>query len=65
MKKLSIFYLLFAFAACKPATQSNTQAPTQTDKNKTVYTCSMHPEIKSNKPGMCPKCGMDLTEKQN
>ncbi|MCB8995512.1 MAG: copper-translocating P-type ATPase [Bacteroidales bacterium] len=26
----------------------------------TVYTCSMHPEIKRNKPGSCPKCGMDL-----
>ena len=26
----------------------------------TVYTCSMHPEIKSNKPGSCPICGMDL-----
>ena len=26
------------------------------------YTCSMHPEIISNKPGKCPKCGMDLTK---
>lgn len=25
-----------------------------------VYTCPMHPEIKSNKPGNCPKCGMKL-----
>ncbi len=25
-----------------------------------VYTCPMHPEIKSDKPGSCPKCGMDL-----
>ncbi len=24
------------------------------------YTCSMHPEIISDKPGKCPKCGMDL-----
>lgn len=30
-------------------------------KNKTQYTCPMHPEIISNKPGKCPKCGgMDL-----
>lgn len=28
-----------------------------------VYTCSMHPEITSNKPGKCPKCGMDLIKK--
>lgn len=24
------------------------------------YTCSMHPEIHSAKPGKCPKCGMNL-----
>jgi transcription initiation factor IIE alpha subunit len=27
---------------------------------KTMYTCSMHPEVRSDKPGKCPKCGMDL-----
>jgi hypothetical protein len=25
-----------------------------------VWTCPMHPEVKSDKPGSCPKCGMDL-----
>jgi RND family efflux transporter MFP subunit len=25
-----------------------------------IYTCLMHPEVKSDKPGKCPKCGMDL-----
>ncbi len=25
-----------------------------------TYTCSMHPEVKSDRPGSCPKCGMDL-----
>ena len=24
------------------------------------YTCPMHPEIKRNRPGMCPECGMNL-----
>lgn len=24
------------------------------------YTCPMHPEVISDKPGECPKCGMDL-----
>ncbi len=29
-----------------------------------IYTCPMHPEIHSTKPGNCPKCGMKLiTEK--
>ncbi len=25
-----------------------------------VYTCPMHPDVKSDKPGKCPKCGMTL-----
>ena len=25
-----------------------------------VYTCPMHPEVKQDHPGSCPKCGMDL-----
>jgi heavy metal translocating P-type ATPase len=29
-------------------------------KSGIVYTCPMHPEIKSDKPGSCPKCGMTL-----
>jgi len=28
--------------------------------NGKVYSCSMHPQIRSNKPGKCPICGMDL-----
>ena len=26
----------------------------------TVYTCSMHPEVRSTEEGSCPKCGMFL-----
>jgi uncharacterized protein involved in copper resistance len=29
----------------------------------TIYTCSMHPEVTSTKPGTCPKCGMTLVKK--
>jgi len=28
-----------------------------------VYTCPMHPEVQSDKPGKCPKCGMNLEKK--
>ncbi|WP_114822383.1 multicopper oxidase domain-containing protein [Chryseobacterium sp. KLBC 52] len=31
---------------------------------QTTYTCTMHPEIVSDKPGKCPKCGMELVEKE-
>jgi rubrerythrin len=30
-----------------------------------VYTCPMHPEVQSDKPGKCPKCGMTLVKKEN
>lgn len=33
-------------------------------KNGTLYTCPMHPEVKSDRPGKCPKCGMDLIPQQ-
>lgn len=29
-----------------------------------IYTCPMHPEVRSNKPGLCPKCGMYLVESE-
>lgn len=33
----------------------------QTTKDApTKYTCPHHPEVVSDKPGKCPKCGMDL-----
>jgi hypothetical protein len=33
---------------------------TQTKIQKDVYTCPMHAEVTSNKPGICSKCGMKL-----
>jgi hypothetical protein len=32
--------------------------------HKDIYTCPMHPEVQSNKPGTCLKCGMDLVKKE-
>ena len=29
-------------------------------KEETIWTCSMHPQIRMNKPGLCPICGMPL-----
>lgn len=28
-----------------------------------VYTCPMHPEVVSDRPGRCPKCGMELVKR--
>ena len=30
------------------------------EEEATVWTCSMHPQIKQDKPGLCPICAMDL-----
>lgn len=35
--------------------------PTVTGKAGTIWTCAMHPQIRSDKPGLCPLCAMDLT----
>ena len=35
-------------------------ADAQTQAAGTIYTCPMHPEIRQDHPGDCPKCGMAL-----
>lgn len=32
------------------------------EHKKDLYTCSMHPEIQQDRPGICPKCGMRLVK---
>jgi Cu+-exporting ATPase len=43
------------FVAVKPALQQEPPATAGT-----IYTCPMHPEIRQDHPGSCPKCGMTL-----
>ncbi len=38
----------------------STVPPIQAASSGTVYTCPMHPEIRRDRPGHCPKCGMAL-----
>jgi membrane fusion protein, copper/silver efflux system len=67
----SLFIILLIVALCEAAYifreqikgsgKSESPAVTASDKRKVLYyQCSMHPEVKSDKPGKCPICGMDL-----
>ena len=33
----------------------------EAEAESTTYTCSMHPQIRQDEPGLCPLCEMDLT----
>jgi len=63
MKKFMFLTVAFVisslaiFAQAKPVKKDSAQ-------HAVVYTCSMHPEVTSDKPGKCPKCGMTLVAKK-
>lgn len=76
MKKfisLIVFVLinLLIFQACSNdrSKQASNSLASQTDtsgltKGTVKYTCTMHPEVISDTPGFCPKCGMALVVKK-
>lgn len=44
----------------KPASQEKAPGVIEIKSAGTIFTCPMHPEIRQDHPGHCPKCGMAL-----
>lgn len=66
MKKLILMLAIgtLGFAANAQTTkEENKKEKTQMQKGSVYYTCPMHPDVKMDKPGKCPKCGMTLEKK--
>jgi P-type Cu+ transporter len=54
-------YLVPRTSKAPAAASANVQtASPQAASPGTIYTCPMHPEIRQDHPGNCPKCGMTL-----
>ena len=53
---------LFAFSQQDMKNMPGMDKTKQEKKQPVIYTCPMHPEIQSSKPGNCPKCGMKLVK---
>ena len=63
MKKSIIFLIAITISLLTFAQDHKSKTTAKTNSKQQVkYTCSMHPEVVSNKLGKCPKCGMDLIE---
>ncbi|MCA9570045.1 MAG: efflux RND transporter periplasmic adaptor subunit [Myxococcales bacterium] len=56
---LQVLAVLVAFGLGVLVATPRTSAPV-TSAPETVWTCSMHPQIRQGTPGTCPICGMDL-----
>lgn len=61
---LSIVAVMLAISCNRGSSDAQKQPTTQESNTQVYYTCTMHPEVQSNQPGTCPKCGMELIKKE-
>lgn len=57
--------LIIGSIACAQEKQHENGKGEAQEEHKSTYTCSMHPEVTSDKPGKCPKCGMTLVLRED
>jgi len=48
------------YLAARPPLREQAGEPPESAAPGAVYTCPMHPEVREQRPGPCPKCGMAL-----
>jgi CopA family copper-resistance protein len=66
MKNIIVIFLLLVVATLRAQDMGGMKMPKQKNTKQTeTYTCVMHPEIHSSKPGNCPKCGMRLVKEKS
>lgn len=59
-----VVFSLFTFSAVSCGGRVNKHEVSRDSQTGVYYTCTMHPEVKSDKPGKCPKCGMELVKEE-
>ncbi|MDN5291752.1 MAG: rane fusion protein copper/silver efflux system [Anaerophaga sp.] len=59
---LLLGWLLFGGSGPEPAHVETPDSASQhgNESEETIWTCSMHPQIRQSEPGDCPICGMEL-----
>ncbi|MCB0611264.1 MAG: efflux RND transporter periplasmic adaptor subunit, partial [Lewinella sp.] len=57
---LFIGWLVFPSSPNGGSSQEGHQMENAESSAATIWTCSMHPQIRQSEPGKCPICGMDL-----
>lgn len=55
--------MVFAQDTTKLVKKQVVKTNMETQKDSVYYTCTMHPNVRLDKPGKCPECGMELVKK--